>query len=229
MRRICYHFYWPHSFIFSGAMITYVLVCTFLGGIDDILSAFRQPKEGTCNYAMTSVPLSHTAPSHPLIPLKYLLWKDPYALMFQNLSQFIFELDCKPPKDRECIFTVYCNPNNSHDRCLDYICVFDLTWFLLKFYFICCCSVTCDSVVSNSLQSHGLPRAQLLCPSLSPRVRSVSCPLSRWCCLTTSFSATLFSFCLQSFPASESFPVSLYLVVIFFPAVGFIFLRKHKC
>lgn len=80
--------------------------------------------------------LFHTAPSHPLIPLKYLLWKDPYALMFQNLSQFIFELDCKPPKDRECIFTVHCNPNNSHDRCLDYICAVDLTWFLLNFYFL---------------------------------------------------------------------------------------------
>ena len=33
-------------------------------------------------------------------------------------------------------------------------------------------------------------------------------PWSQWCYLTISFSATLFSFCLQSFPASESFPVS---------------------
>ena len=31
-------------------------------------------------------------------------------------------------------------------------------------------------------------------------------PLSRWCYLTISFSAALFSFCLQSFPASGPFP-----------------------
>ena len=33
-------------------------------------------------------------------------------------------------------------------------------------------------------------------------------PLSQWCYLTISSSAVLFSFCLQSFPASGSFPVS---------------------
>ena len=33
-------------------------------------------------------------------------------------------------------------------------------------------------------------------------------PLSQWCYLTTSSSAAAFSFCLQSFPASRSFPVS---------------------
>ena len=35
-----------------------------------------------------------------------------------------------------------------------------------------------------------------------------SCPLSQWCHLTMSSSATLFSFCLQSFPALGSFPMS---------------------
>ena len=39
-------------------------------------------------------------------------------------------------------------------------------------------------------------------------VCSNSCPLSQWCHLTISFSAALFSFCLQSFPASGSFPMS---------------------
>ena len=42
----------------------------------------------------------------------------------------------------------------------------------------------------------------------SPRVCSNSCPLSWWCYLTISPSATLFSFYLQSFPASGSFPMS---------------------
>ena len=47
-------------------------------------------------------------------------------------------------------------------------------------------------------------QARLPCPSPSPRVCSNSCPLSWLCYLTISFSATLFSFCLQSFPSSGS-------------------------
>ena len=50
--------------------------------------------------------------------------------------------------------------------------------------------------------------ARLLCFPLSPRVYSNSCPLSWWCSLTISSSATLFSSCPQSFPASGSFPMS---------------------
>ena len=49
---------------------------------------------------------------------------------------------------------------------------------------------------------------RLPCPSLSPGVCSNSCPLSRWCHPTISSCVTLFSSCLQSFPASGSFPVS---------------------
>ena len=62
--------------------------------------------------------------------------------------------------------------------------------------------------MSDSLWPHGLQQARLLCPSLSPGVCSDSCPLNWWCYLTISFSAALFSSCLQSFPASGSFPVS---------------------
>ena len=54
---------------------------------------------------------------------------------------------------------------------------------------------------------HGLQYARLLCPPLSPRVFSNSCPLSQWCYLTISSSTAPFSFCLQSFPASGSFPM----------------------
>ena len=61
----------------------------------------------------------------------------------------------------------------------------------------------------NSLWRHGLQQARLLCPPLSPRVGSGSCPLSLWYYLTISSSASPFSFCLQSFPASGSFPMSL--------------------
>ena len=63
------------------------------------------------------------------------------------------------------------------------------------------------SVKSNSLQTHGLQHARFSCPSLSPRVCSNSCPLNWWCHPTILSSVIPFS-CLQSFPASGSFPVS---------------------
>ena len=44
--------------------------------------------------------------------------------------------------------------------------------------------------------------------SITPRVGSNSCPLSQWCHPAISFSVTPFSSCLQSFPASGSFPMS---------------------
>ena len=44
---------------------------------------------------------------------------------------------------------------------------------------LCCCSVT--SVVSGSLQSHGLLHSRLPCPLPSPGVCSNSCPLSQCC------------------------------------------------
>ena len=61
------------------------------------------------------------------------------------------------------------------------------------------------SVVSNSLWPHGLQHARFPCPSPIPRAYSNSCPLSQSCHPTISSS---FSSCLQSFPASWSFPVS---------------------
>ena len=65
--------------------------------------------------------------------------------------------------------------------------------------------------MSNSLWPHGLQHARLLCPPLSPGVCSNSHPLSKWCCLTISYSATPFSFCLQYFPASGSCPIVTYI------------------
>ena len=64
------------------------------------------------------------------------------------------------------------------------------------------------SVVSNSLRPHELQHARLPYPSPSPRAFSNSCPLSRECHLTISFSVDPFSSCLQSFPTSGSFPMS---------------------
>ena len=64
------------------------------------------------------------------------------------------------------------------------------------------------SVVSDSLQPHGLQHARPPCPSPTPGVYSNSCPSSRWCHPTISSSAVPFSSCLQSFPASRSFQMS---------------------
>ena len=64
------------------------------------------------------------------------------------------------------------------------------------------------SVVSNSLQPHELQHSRPPCPSWTPGVYSNSCLLSWWCDPTISSSVVPFSSCPQSFPASESFPVS---------------------
>ena len=64
------------------------------------------------------------------------------------------------------------------------------------------------SVMSYSLRPQGLQHARLPCPLPTPRVCSNSCPLSRWFHPTLSSSVILFSSCLQSFPASGSFPLS---------------------
>ena len=64
------------------------------------------------------------------------------------------------------------------------------------------------SVVSDSLWPHELQHARPLCPSPTPRNHSNSCPLSRWCHPAISSSVVPFSSCPQSFPASESFPMS---------------------
>ena len=63
-------------------------------------------------------------------------------------------------------------------------------------------------VMSNSSWPHGLQHTRPPCPSPSPRVCPSSCPLHRWCHPVISSSDTLLSFCLQSFPASGSFPMS---------------------
>ena len=70
------------------------------------------------------------------------------------------------------------------------------------------CSVQFScSVISDSLQPHGLQHTRPPCPSPTPGVYSSSCPLSQRCHPTISSSGILFS-CPQSFPASGSFQMS---------------------
>ena len=79
-------------------------------------------------------------------------------------------------------------------------------------YFISIQSVQFShSVVSNSLWPHGLQHNRLPHLSPSPGANSNSCASSRWCHPTISSSVIPFS-CLQSFPASASFPRSQFLI-----------------
>ena len=66
---------------------------------------------------------------------------------------------------------------------------------------------TC-SVVSDSLQFHGLQYTRPPCPSPTPGGYPNSHPLNWWCHPTISSSVVPFSSHLQSFPASGCFPIS---------------------
>ena len=64
------------------------------------------------------------------------------------------------------------------------------------------------NIVSSSLWPHGLQHTRLPCPSPTAGTYSNSGPLRQWCHPTISSSVIPFSSCLQSFPASGSFPMS---------------------
>ena len=64
------------------------------------------------------------------------------------------------------------------------------------------------SVVSDSLRRHGLQHVRFPCQSPTPGACSNLCPLSWWCHPTISSSVIFFSSCLQSLPASGSFPMN---------------------
>ena len=78
-------------------------------------------------------------------------------------------------------------------------------WGVLKPFSISSIQLS-HSVKPNSLQPYGLQHARLSCPLPAPGVHS--CPSSRWCHPTISSYVIPFSSCLQSFPASASFPMS---------------------
>ena len=80
--------------------------------------------------------------------------------------------------------------------------------------------ISCDSnvqfscsVMSDSMQCHGLQHTSLPCPSPTPQACSNSCPSTWWCHPTISPSIIPFSSCLQSFPASGSFLMSQFFAI----------------
>ena len=68
------------------------------------------------------------------------------------------------------------------------------------------------SVVSDSLRPHESQHIGPPYSSPTSGVYSNSCPLSRWCHPAISSFVGLFSFCPQSLPASESFPMSQHFI-----------------
>ena len=62
--------------------------------------------------------------------------------------------------------------------------------------------------MSSPLRPYGLQHARLPCPSPTSKVCSDSCPSNQWCNPAISSSVVPFSSCLQTFPASGSFPMS---------------------
>ena len=117
----------------------------------------------------------------------------------RSIPQMLPNFFCEGPCSK---YFKICRP---HSLCSNY--------FMLQ-YEASCLLFSCE-VMSNSLWCHGLQHTRLLFHSLSPRVPSNSYPLSQWCYLTISSCATLFSFHLQSYPASGSFQwVSSWHVVV---------------
>ena len=62
--------------------------------------------------------------------------------------------------------------------------------------------------MSDCLRPHELQHARPPCPSPTPGVHPDSHPSSQWCHPAISSSVVPFSSCVQSLPASESFPMS---------------------
>ena len=86
-------------------------------------------------------------------------------------------------------------------------CTWTPSWEYITghFLFPCYCS-SVDKSFPTPMDC--MQHASLIYPPLSPGVCSDSCSLTWWCYLTTATPTTLFTFCLQSFPASGSFLMS---------------------
>ena len=98
---------------------------------------------------------------------------------------------------------------------------------IMHLRFVCIVSVQFSrSLVADSLRPHGLQHTRLPCLSPTPGACSNSCPSSRWCHPPISSSVIPFSSCLQSFPASRSFPMSqlftsYQLIILLYWWIGF--------
>ena len=123
------------------------------------------------------------------------------SALWQYLSR---ELEDKPQTERKYLWKTYliedCCPNYTMNSIKRSEKTLKIIWYFLLFN---------RQVVSDSLWPHGLQHARPPCPSPSPGVFPSSCPLNRWCHPTILSAVALVSCCLQFFPASGIFPMSL--------------------
>ena len=105
-----------------------------------------------------------------------------------NLQLFLWDLDFLITKWPMSVHIFFCAKLISHFSNEGYQCT---------------CSVT--SVMSNSLQLHGLQHARFSCPSSSPGACSNSCPLSQWCYLTNLILCLLLLLLPSIFPSIRVF------------------------
>ena len=115
------------------------------------------------------------------------------------LANFLFPIIQKYKQSQDLICYRFYNVGNSYKNITR---IFHGISYSVKFS---------HSVVSDSLQPHGLQHARPPCPSPTPGACSNSYPLSQWCNPAISSSVIPFFSCLQSFPASGSFPISQFL------------------
>ena len=73
----------------------------------------------------------------------------------------------------------------------------------------CCFSVTQLCPTLRNPMDYSMQVFAVLC--YLPECAQITCPLSQWCYLTISVSAVPFSSCVQSCPASGSFPMTQFV------------------
>ena len=88
-----------------------------------------------------------------------------------------------------------------------WVCMYNSCLYTLKFLFGHWLIFSSVAQSCLTLRPHGLQHARLPCPSPALGACSNSSPTTQWCHPTISSSVVPFS-CLQSFPASGSFPMS---------------------
>ena len=128
-------------------------------------------------------------------------WLECWILCHMNFT--VMENNNKPPKGKtkmgkESSFGLMEIKKDMTTK--GHLCLWTTSWTRGKVQF--------SSVVSVSLRPCGLQHSRPPCPSPTPGAYSDSCPSCQWCHPTISSSVVPFSSCLQSFPASGSFPMS---------------------
>ena len=170
----------------------------------------NQPWAPMCSSSWTPshLPPPPTPLGHPSAPALSML-SHASNLDWQSISHMIiYMFQCHSPKSCH----LHPLPQSPKD-CSIHLCLFCclsyrviVTFFLNSIYMH---SVQFSrSVVSNSLRPHESQHTRPPCPSPTPGVHSDSRPLSQWYHPAISSSVIPFSSCLQSLPASESFPMS---------------------